>query len=263
MKWLHYSLLCRCHSSSAVASPPHWEAFSKQPLLCHARRWQNQIDIFILLFCSCIQNDCGVTVFTPLLLVPMCSSSSLPNIFLHLQRQMKPKRGLLCSRCQIHFQTWTGLTVELCHDCPKQSNRGRGERRLKWGWTLNIISIIITLKDLHWQRDESQEGLPVISVQRAPSVDHPVGGKKKQGITSKQMRMSVHAKSLVMISAPLLIECPRTQSCLCFDSIQKEGKRKITVNRITLLSSLTHLISCWDPVIVPIVASSRTLVDLR
>lgn len=67
------------------------------------------------------------------------------------------------------FPVWTGLTVGLCHDCPKQSNPVRGTA--DWSGAALSIIIIITLKDLHWQREGSQEGLWATAVQRAPPVD--------------------------------------------------------------------------------------------
>lgn len=46
--------------------------------------------------------------------------------------------------------------------------RNNWERRQKWPYTEIII---ITLKDLQWQRDERQQGLCVIVGQIVPSVD--------------------------------------------------------------------------------------------
>lgn len=59
------------------------------------------------------------------------------------------------------FLMWTGLTVGLCHGCPKQTQA--------WDCRLRL-NIIITLKDLHWQREKSQEGHWAIAVQIAPPV---------------------------------------------------------------------------------------------
>lgn len=83
-------------------------------------------------------------------------------------------------------------TDHVNHDCPKQSNHGR--RNSDWSdAVLKIFIIIITLKDLHWQREDSQEGLGVIAGQTAPSVDQPGGGG--EGTALKQVGMFWHIKA--------------------------------------------------------------------
>lgn len=80
------------------------------------------------------------------------SSSSLPHTFVHLQRRTEAS--------MIHRRTlWTRLTAGLCHDYPKQS-------------TSADSSMAITLKDLHWHREGSQEGLSDMTGQTAPPAGH-------------------------------------------------------------------------------------------
>lgn len=75
----------------------------------------------------------------------------------------KQTRARCVFRCQIHFQWrlgsgWNYVTIA----------RNNWERRQKWRYTEIII---ITLKDLQWQRDESQQGLCVVAGQIVPSID--------------------------------------------------------------------------------------------
>lgn len=180
MKWLHYSLLCRCHSSSMVASPSLVSILqTASALSCQrtAKLYWCLSSALMLIYSEWLR--CYGIVwkhhsFPP---HPLCFSSWLPNIFLHLQKQMKP--NVVCRVLGAKFiSNVDGAHSGIMSWLPKQSNPGR---RGSGNWSGAALSIIIiTLKDLHWWREGSQEGLWVMAVQIAPSVDHH--GKHKDPV---------------------------------------------------------------------------------
>lgn len=155
----------------AVILPPRWWASSKQPLLCHARRRQNHIDVFLLLVVL-IHSErlrCYGIVNTALL-PPLPSSVPALHRFPRFLSICEDKWNQMRSAVLLvpdPSPVWMELTVESCHDCPKQSRPGS----VNAGWSGAALNIIITLKDLRWQRGESQQGLRSIAVCIAPSVD--------------------------------------------------------------------------------------------
>lgn len=91
----------------------------------------------------------------------ICASPSNVNLHLHGEMIAKEARYVYC--CQINFQCglgseWNYLMIA----------RNNWECWQKWPYTEIII---ITLKDLQWQREERQQGLCVIVGQIVPSVD--------------------------------------------------------------------------------------------
>lgn len=101
----------------------------------------------------------------------VCFPSSFPNIFLHLQRQMKPTRicrvlsaNFICHVDGAHsgIMSWLAKTIK--------------PRPAVWSAAALCTIIIITLKDLHGQKEGSQEGLDAITVQIAPPVDQQKKG---------------------------------------------------------------------------------------
>lgn len=170
--WLHYSLLCCCHSSSVVASPLLVSILkTASALSC-----QKTTKIILTSFLCSYVNIFRITavlwycVKTPLL--PSPSSVLLPIASQYISPSAKAnetKRGLLCAWCQIHFQCGWGSQWDYVMIAQKQSKPGHGTAH--WSGAAPSIIIIITLKDLHWQREESQEDLWAIAVQIAPSVD--------------------------------------------------------------------------------------------
>lgn len=98
----------------------------------------------------------------------------------------KQTRPRCVFQCQIHFQRgsgsgWNYVTIA----------RNNWERRQKWRYTEIII---ITLKDLQWQRDESQQGLCVIAGQIVPSIDCAEDKKTTASENVSNLGMSVGQK---------------------------------------------------------------------
>lgn len=144
MKWLHYRLLCRCHSSSTEASP------SSVHCLCFVMPEDAKM-VLTSFFCSCVNIFRKTAAFLELWKQhpPQPSpSSSLPNVFLRLHRQMKPNEAC-CVLGAKSISTVDGAHGGIMSWLPETTGNA------DWsGAALNII--IITLKDLHRQRDGSQ-----------------------------------------------------------------------------------------------------------
>lgn len=187
MKWLHYRLLCHCHSSSTVASPSsvhilhtasalacqrtaklHWR-LSSALLLIYSER--------LLGFWNCENSTPRPSPSSSLLLI---TSQYIPPS----ARTNETKRGPLCSGCQIHFHC--GWGSQWNYVMIARNNR---ECRLKWCCTehhhhnLERPSLA--------ERWESTEGLWVVAGEIAPSIDCPGKKGKKEKKIRKQTRKKV------------------------------------------------------------------------
>lgn len=145
MKWLHYSLLCRCHSPSVLASP------SLVSVLHTAAALSSPEDVKFTvtsLFCSqWIPNCCRViggeavkssTLSSPPLVpIIFASPPRCPSMNLHLHGQMKANEGPLCFPVPNSFPLRIRLRLELCHDCQEQLGT-QTEVALHWNHHYNL-----------------------------------------------------------------------------------------------------------------------------
>lgn len=190
MKWLHYSLLCGCHSSSVVASPSLVSILrAASALSCQkmAKLYWHPSSTLMLIYSEWLWCY-GIVWKHHHLPSPPRPPHRLPIYFSICKGKWNQSRSGVFLGAKF-ISNVDGAKVGLCHDCPKQSNPDRGAA--DWSGAALSIIITITLKDLHWQREESQEGLWVLAVQIAPPVDRPWN---KQQIVSEQMT-AVHANA--------------------------------------------------------------------
>lgn len=114
---------------------------------------------------------------TPSLPIPCASPHGFPIYFSICKRKWNQTWSAVFW-VPNSFPMWMEPHSGIMSWLPKQSNPGR---RGSGNWSGAALSIIIiTLKDLHWWREGSQEGLWVMAVQIAPSVDHH--GKHKDPV---------------------------------------------------------------------------------
>lgn len=107
MNWLHYSLLCCCHASSAMCSSP-------VNVLPAALSYHKNCKIILAFFCCSHGN---IFSMTAVVLVLWKRHSPPPHLLLSLLKpnlslQMKPNEGLLHSRCPVlMFLHWIYVTT--------------------------------------------------------------------------------------------------------------------------------------------------------
>lgn len=183
--WLHYSLLCCCHSSSVVASPLLVSTLkTASALSC-----QKTAKLFLTSFLCYYVNIFRITAVmvlcentTPPLPILCASPHRFPIYFSICKGKWNQTRSAVFL-VPNSFPMWMGLTVGLCHDYPKQSNPGRGTA--DWSGAAPSI-IIITLKDLHWA-ERRESGGPLSH----SCADSALCWSEKQGIALKHMGMAV------------------------------------------------------------------------
>lgn len=132
--WLHYSLLCRCHSFSVVASPSLVSILkTASALSCQktAKLYWRLSSALMLIYSESLRCYGIVWKHHSSPPHPLCFSSSLPNIFLHLQRQMKPN-AVCCVLGAKFISNVDGAHSGIMSWLPKTIKPRPRDCRLKW-----------------------------------------------------------------------------------------------------------------------------------